>query len=56
MAGRCRTCGMLCAGDYCDDGCFIVRAEWLPPERTRAPERAAVALAKYYNVHRIGRA
>ncbi len=56
MAGRCRSCGMPCEGDYCGDGCFIVRAEWLPPERTRAPERASVLLAKYYNAHRIGRA
>ena len=56
MAGRCRTCGMPCDGDYCSGGCFRVRAEWLPPERTRAPERAAVALAKYYTMYRVGKA
>lgn len=55
MAGRCRTCGMPCEGDYCDSACFAIRWESLPPDRRPVPRRAAVALAKYYRVYRVGR-
>jgi len=53
---RCRTCGMACAGDYCNSACFRIRWETLPEERLRGPRRAAVALAKYYTMYRVGKA